>query len=256
MRSWIRKPILKLSTVLAAWSLMAAVVHADALQDWRIGVEASKRQAHAQAAFYFSRAIELGWLAPTDRAKVFYNRGRSYSALGDHNWAVEDYSRAIELDPRFAEAFHGRAIVLDLIGERRRAIVDLQRAHALAPANNDIRQTLSALGLIPGDKFAGLRKADKSQPVGRNVPDTRYLLHIASLRSPHAARADWRRLRRKYSDLIGKLDLVVRKVDLKGKGLFHRVLAAGSPDRKSAQDLCHRLKKSGQYCAVMAAHVE
>lgn len=256
MRSWIPKPTIRLLTVLAFCALPAAIGRADALQDWRMGVEASNQQAHAQAAYYFSRAIDLGWLSPGDRAKVYYNRGRSYGALGDYDWAIEDYSHAIELDPKFAEAFHGRAVVLDQTGERLRAIKDLQRAHALAPTNSDIRQTLAALGLIPGDKFLPFEKRDNRQSTGNERSTKIYELHIASLRSPEGAVADWQRLRNKYVDVIGNLALVVRQVDLKDKGRFHRVLASGSLNGNSARSLCRRLKQSGQYCAVMVARSE
>jgi len=256
MRSWKQKPMIGLLTALAFCAPPAAVGRADALQDWRMGVEASNQQAHAQAAYYFSRAIDLGWLPAADRAKVYYNRGRSYGALGDYDWAIEDYTHAIDLDPKFAEAFHGRAVVLDLTGQRLRAIKDLQRAHALAPANSDIRQTLSALGLIPGDKFLPFAKAGQRLSIDIDSADKTYVLHISSLRTPEGATVEWRRLQQKHVDVIGNLALVVRQVDLKKKGRFHRVLASGGLDRRSAKNLCRQLKRSGQYCAVMAARSE
>ena len=226
---------------------LPTIAAADALQDWHIGVEASKQQAHARAAYYFSRAIDLGWLAPSDRAKVYYNRGRAYTALGDYHWAIEDYTHAIELNPEFSEAFHGRAVVFDLTGERLRAIKDLQRAHALAPNNHDIRQTLSKLGLIPGDKFAAFAADKSDQPTtGR-----RYMLHLASLRARGSIAAGWRQLRRDHAGLIGDFELVVQNVELEGKGKFHRILASGNLDRPTARGVCGQLKKNGQYCSVM-----
>ncbi|HIB13370.1 MAG: tetratricopeptide repeat protein [SAR202 cluster bacterium] len=35
---------------------------------------------------------------------AYHNRGRSYDKLGQHQRAIEDYDKVIELDPNDAEA--------------------------------------------------------------------------------------------------------------------------------------------------------
>ena len=48
----------------------------------------------------YDKAIELD---PNDAA-AYYNRGHSYSDLGQYQRAIEDFDKAIELDPNDAEA--------------------------------------------------------------------------------------------------------------------------------------------------------
>ena len=48
----------------------------------------------------YDKAIELD---PND-AEAYNNRGNSYSDLGQYQRAIEDYDKAIELDPDYAEA--------------------------------------------------------------------------------------------------------------------------------------------------------
>ena len=48
----------------------------------------------------YDKAIELD---PND-AEAYNNRGNSYRDLGQYQRAIEDYDKAIELDPNDAEA--------------------------------------------------------------------------------------------------------------------------------------------------------
>ena len=44
---------------------------------------------------------------PTPRSAAYNNRGGSYSDLDQHQRAIEDYDKAIELDPSYA-AYNNR----------------------------------------------------------------------------------------------------------------------------------------------------
>ena len=44
------------------------------------------------------------------KAEVFCNRGAAYGSLGDHMKAIEDYDRAIEIDPEHAKAYFNRGV--------------------------------------------------------------------------------------------------------------------------------------------------
>jgi tetratricopeptide (TPR) repeat protein len=72
----------------------------------------------------FDRAIEID---PED-AIAYLNRGSTYGALGEHERAIEDFDRAIERDPEYASAYVGRGNAYGALGEHERAINDYDRA--------------------------------------------------------------------------------------------------------------------------------
>ena len=61
----------------------------------------------------FARAIELD---PND-AHAYGNRGNFYRDLGQHQRAIEDYDKAIELDPNDAEIRTQRQRALHALDE-------------------------------------------------------------------------------------------------------------------------------------------
>jgi len=77
----------------------------------------------------FSRAIELN----PDYAAALYARGNVYGMTGDLDDAIDDYSRAISADPAFKEALLGRAAAFDARGQTGNALDDYTRAIALDP---------------------------------------------------------------------------------------------------------------------------
>lgn len=63
----------------------------------------------------------------------FHARGNRYSRNGEYERAIEDYSRAVELDGAFAEAYYDRGFSFYEVGLYEEAITDLSRAIELNP---------------------------------------------------------------------------------------------------------------------------
>ena len=63
----------------------------------------------------------------------FHDRGNRYSRNGSYERAIEDYSRAIEIDGAFAEAFYDRGFSFYELGFYSEALADLTRAIELNP---------------------------------------------------------------------------------------------------------------------------
>jgi Tfp pilus assembly protein PilF len=53
-----------------------------------------------------------------NNAAAFLNRGRAYQTVGELGRAVEDYNRAIDMDPQFADAYCQRGLRSRLAGRR------------------------------------------------------------------------------------------------------------------------------------------
>ena len=63
----------------------------------------------------------------------FHDRGNKYSRNGSYERAIEDYSRAIEIDGSFAEAFYDRGFSFYELGLYEESIADLTQAIQLSP---------------------------------------------------------------------------------------------------------------------------
>ena len=60
-----------------------------------------------------------------------YNRGNVLSILKDYRAAIVDYDRAIQLDPKFADAYFNRGLTHIFLGNNRQGIQDLSKAGEL-----------------------------------------------------------------------------------------------------------------------------
>ena len=63
----------------------------------------------------------------------YYNEGSLAARQGDFHAAIANYSKALELNPRFAEAYVGRGVVMTQMGKFEQAIADLTNAISLKP---------------------------------------------------------------------------------------------------------------------------
>lgn len=76
-----------------------------------------------------SRAIELApKYAPAYNGRAVYKREK-----GDNTGALKDYSKAIELDPFYARAYYNRTFIYHALEDHDQVIQDLKRASELNP---------------------------------------------------------------------------------------------------------------------------
>ncbi len=73
---------------------------------------------------------------PAD-APGFNQRGDRYSRNGVYEQAIENYTRAIELDEAFAEAYFNRGVSYYELGRYQDAITDLSQAIRLNPTDDN-----------------------------------------------------------------------------------------------------------------------
>lgn len=90
---------------------------------WR-GSAYEKKGDHDQAIADFNKAIEL----QPDSAMTYYDRGVANAANGENDLAISDYDRAIQHKPDFAEAYFNRGVAYDSKGDATRALDDYRVA--------------------------------------------------------------------------------------------------------------------------------
>jgi len=76
-------------------------------------------------------------LRAEETAQSYYNRGNENYEKGDFPAAMADYTRAMELDPKYANAYRQRADLSAKQKQYESAVRDMQKAIALAPKKGD-----------------------------------------------------------------------------------------------------------------------
>jgi tetratricopeptide (TPR) repeat protein len=130
-----------------------------------------------------SFVIDAGTARPADMAIARYNRGNAYAALRRYENAIEDYTEAIALHPRFPGAYNNRANALSAMARYTEAISDYSRVimldadHVGARYNRGV--SFAKLGQL--DRAIGdLTEAIRLDPLTANHYFTRALLHLRS----------------------------------------------------------------------------
>ena len=71
---------------------------------------------------------------------AFYNRGMVKNGLKDHNGAIADFDRVIELNPKYADAYFGRGLANENLENYKDAVADFDRAIKLEPSDKAYRE--------------------------------------------------------------------------------------------------------------------
>lgn len=109
---------------------------------FEIGMQHALNGKPAKAVKWLNKAIEID----PKNADAYYNRALAFQRLGDNETAaIADYSMAIRLRPTDVEAYMNRAVSHMRIGEFGLAISDLNRALSIQP---DHGLSLVNLGLV------------------------------------------------------------------------------------------------------------
>jgi len=93
------------------------------------GIIEGKSGASKKAIDYFSQAIRID----PKFVLAYYNRALVLQHLGDSQRAIRDYSEAIRLEPHFADAYANRGVVYENLEQYERAIKDYSEAIRIAP---------------------------------------------------------------------------------------------------------------------------
>ncbi|MGY6529840.1 MAG: tetratricopeptide repeat protein [Cyanobacterium sp.] len=87
------------------------------------GNELRDSQDYEEAIEQYSRAIELN----PNYVDAYYNRGLTYADLKDFDRAIADYTQAITIDPEYLNAYNNRGVLYANLGDYERAIADYQK---------------------------------------------------------------------------------------------------------------------------------
>lgn len=80
-----------------------------------------------KALRFFHKALRIGGLTEQELINVYVNQGACYGYMRYYNKAAESFSKALRLDPHNALVLLNRAINYANIGERDKAMEDLEK---------------------------------------------------------------------------------------------------------------------------------
>ncbi len=114
-----------------------------------IGITYLKRgNAHSQTGDFksavedYTNSFEYAKNQPGKTgAESLHNRGFAWYGLGEYVKAIEDYNRALEIDPKLPDTFYNRSLAWLALGEYSKAITDCDRALRIRPEDDDIYKT-------------------------------------------------------------------------------------------------------------------
>lgn len=84
------------------------------------------------------------------------------------------------------------------------------------------------------------------------APPGPFRVQLGAVRNTADAQREWRRLRRKHTDVLGGLQLFIQQVNIPGRGLFHRIQAGPLEQRVLAEVVCDQLVARKAACFVIA----
>jgi tetratricopeptide (TPR) repeat protein len=82
-----------------------------------------------EAISNYTKALEIN---PRD-AEAYYNRGIVYNRKSQYDEAISDFSKALKINPRYGDAYHGRGGIYTKRGQYDEAISDYAKALEINP---------------------------------------------------------------------------------------------------------------------------
>jgi len=99
---------------------------------YKQGLNYSKKGSYDTAIFYFNKVIEI-----YQQDTIYYNRGVANLYNGKIDSALNDFTKAITLNPHYVEAYRGRCITYEIKGLNYDAINDYTKIIEINPKNDE-----------------------------------------------------------------------------------------------------------------------
>jgi tetratricopeptide (TPR) repeat protein len=157
-------------------------------------------------------------------------------ALASDSAEPDASQRSVEAD-RAAAAAAAETAGADAATETAEADAAPSDIASVEPAAGD------ALAIIPTERPEGLRWP--------RLPDGRFAIHLASVRSPISATEEWLRLRDQFSIDPDLDQLEPERIEVLDQGVFYRVMAGPFATRDAAAAACDPLRRKDVYCGVL-----
>jgi lipoprotein NlpI len=139
------------SIVLVSGIGMSGQVRGDEASDaYSEGVQLLSEGRQRDAIAAFNKAIRLN----PRSAEAYHGRGMAYNETGQNDKALKDYDAALALSPQYIEAYFNRANAYSDLGQYERALKDYDEAIRLGPSHSGALFNRGLAYMILGRKEA------------------------------------------------------------------------------------------------------
>ena len=125
----------------------------------------------------YNKAIELD----PDFVDAYNNRGIDKHSLGDKIGAIQDYNKAIELDPYKADVYYNRAIAKSRLGDGRGAIQDYNKAIEFDPSHGSAYHNRGGAKFKLEDYIGAIQDYNKAIELDPSHGSAYYLRAVAKI---------------------------------------------------------------------------
>ena len=99
-------------------------------------------------SFYYTKALELN----PQFLEAYYNRGQAWNRKNELDRAISDFTHALNINPRFNETYFNRSRAFLKSGNLKKALDDAKKAFALSPDNKSYGQFIKDIESKMQDK--------------------------------------------------------------------------------------------------------
>ena len=142
-----------------------------------IGITNNKNSEFSEAIDEFKRAIEL----QPDYAEAYYHMGRAYFSLHSYDKAHEAFKNASKHDPKLADAHFSYAVTSYMLGHDKEAIDALKKALNVDPKHLNAYMKLGNIYLELKEYQDAANTYEKVLKIKSNNAEARYNLGVAYL---------------------------------------------------------------------------
>lgn len=134
------------------------------------------------SCFVFLFLLFIPCVANSQSAKKYYKTGQEFVSSGNYKDAIDQYTKAIDIQPDFSNAYLARAAAYEKLNMLKEASEDYDRASTFLSNNTDVFYQAARLSYLLGDYQKAIEKADASILLKRTNPDG-YVIKAKSLMS-------------------------------------------------------------------------
>lgn len=154
------------------WMLTAAIAVPSMAQDYaQFSKQCYGGGGPDQTIVACTAVISAGLAEKNDLAAAFKSRGSAYDAKTQYDKAIEDYDRAIAINPNDADIFNDRGTSQRALGHYDLAIADFDRATAINPSNASALSNRCFAKAVAGQAEQSLVDCDQSLRLRPKDPD-------------------------------------------------------------------------------------
>lgn len=112
------------------------------------GNDLLKNGEYQKAYDKYTEASELDPNAPNLNSQLYCNRSAAAQKMNNHKLAIEDATKAIDLNPNYSKAYQRRSQSYTKLEKYEEALYDLNKVNELEPGNRDISKQIKELSKL------------------------------------------------------------------------------------------------------------